>query len=251
MVQKFSIKFRGREAEVVKAVHDFGIDECMLLYGVKNKPTFIAWLRDYTGKDWVGLHPLGSLSGGEKAKLIRDHRNTILDELEVFGKDWVLINWQIDREEILDRFISFDNPPFVKRLTELERAKLDAKEALRIARETKKAVDTFIARLAIVEEERRTERQTVTELQKAYNSFTKIVSDQLSQSVGQFFKAILDHSIKPDENLLPLPEPDLSIDGLLNQGRKWQLKNGVVEATPDNPLLETVARTKTLARRGN
>jgi len=240
MGKSYRTRCRGREDKVIQSVKEIGISGTMALYGFKTRSYFIAWLEKEQAH-WQDFNPIAGMRPMEIKKWRKEHRETILDCLEVFGADWVKSHFHFAHDN-LERFVKFNHQPFTgnRKLTRLERAELDSREAIRLARQATKEVNLFLDRLAIVDEGFRAEKHTVIELHEAYSSFTESVSNQLSHGIGQFIRTMLETSIKPNENLPAPKKQDLDIEKLV--GDKARLKLGAIQSTPDNRLLETVVK---------
>lgn len=102
-------KFRGNEAYVVSLIRQMGVSNVMLIYGLKNRKSFLRWFGENSVKD-LPKEPLEGMSGGQKHKWLIDHRDTILDCLQVFGEDWVKMNFHFTHDTLYS-FIRFSEPP--------------------------------------------------------------------------------------------------------------------------------------------
>lgn len=241
-------KFTGREAKIVQAVKDYDIDSVMVLYGVKHRNTFIRWLKENTSEQWKP-NPLSGMAGGERELWLRTHRSTILDCLEIFGKDWTITHFCFSHDT-LDRLIQSDHEPFRQKLTRMERLELDVKYLKEQMEEDRKWRDRAEIRLQMVDEQRREETRTVKTIEEAFYSFTKTTSKQLSQGISepleQLFQYLLERLIKPNKQLPPpLEKPDLTIDSAVTNLKKAQFQHKVIKSIPENPLLETITRINT------
>lgn len=236
-------RLKGKEEEVLRVVREKGRKEAMAKFGIKAYISFSIWLKCH--RDGLfALNPLAGFNGGEKAKWLRLHKETILDYMDIFGRDEVMDRFCL-KEETLHSLEVCSSYPFRQKLTRLERAELDAKEALHLARETKQRVDTFIERLEIVDEERREETRAVETIHEAFYTFKEDTAKQVTRGFAEIVERLvggfLDRAIKPSKKIpLPPEKPDLSINSLFAHmpPTKKELK--------DNPLLETIARVKQL-----
>ena len=146
-------KFEGREAEVVKAAKDFTIDGAMLLYGVRHRNTFKRWLTEYTGEEWQdGQHPLATLSGGEKAMLMRELRPAILDCMQTLGLEWTKIIYRFTHDT-LERFVNSDHQPFPDKPIDRQELEVQAREASKRIEELRKQIELRQSRLATTREQ--------------------------------------------------------------------------------------------------
>lgn len=234
-------RFKGKEAEVVKAVKKLGIDSAMALYGAKHRKTFIRWLRDNTTEEWKSS-PLAEMKRGEKAKWDREHRDTILDCLEIFGMDWIKANFHFTHDT-LERLVQFDSQPpwghdHDKKLTRLERVELDVREVLKRLREVEHKLDLHSTRLDMADTASREVRLAQNERDEAYSQFTQRVSSQLSGKVQTAFETLLALAINPGENLELPSRIDLSTEGLLLQAAGAEVEHAVTELVPENRQLE-------------
>jgi len=221
MGKPLRIKFAGKEAEVVRAVKDYGIDTARAMYGAKNRSCFMAWLKDNTGEQWKS-NPLERMKGGDKQKWIGEHRDTILDCLEIFGEDWVKANFCMPYGT-LERVVGSSHHPFLgydKKLTRLERLELDVRGLLKCVKEIEQRQSLQETRIDIAEQGTREVRLAQRERDEQYSKFVQLVSGQLSQKVQGLLEGFLSCAINPGETMrLPRPD-DLSVNSLIAQGEK-------------------------------
>lgn len=189
----FNKRFANKKEELARSIRNLGISSTMEFYNIKSRQHFIRWLRDNLGEE-MNISPLSGLSNGEKPFWYRQHRDFILTLLEIFDRDFVLKSLGMG-EDALDRLRDYPDGQRHKGLTRLERAELDAKEALRLARETKKQIDTFIERFAIIDEERRRGASLVKEVREAHASFTEDVAACLGMRIQAVVKVGLDNRL--------------------------------------------------------
>lgn len=181
--------------DVLKAVSETSIEETMTMYGVKTRRTFVKWLEAH-GNGALPVNPLAELKGGEKHKFLREHRQTILDLEETFGRDFVKGHFCI-KEETLDAILRFEPSTFISKFTKSDRA---------------------LAKAEIAEQAVKELRQEIKELRQQFATFQESVGTQLAK---KFLIPLLQSAIKIDESLIekPKPEPDLSITGLITQAK--------------------------------
>ena len=100
MAVSLEFRFKGKEAKVLAEVERDGIKAVMKQYGLKYQYNFSKWIERH--RDPV-LSKLAGLNGGEKRLWMRNHRDTILDLLEIFGESFVMEKFHIHKEEALGK----------------------------------------------------------------------------------------------------------------------------------------------------
>lgn len=214
--------FASKEAEVVETVKGIGLDSAMVMYGVKHRGCFLKWLRDNTGEEWkFDSSSLAGLSGGDKAKWDREHRDTILDCLEIFGVDWVKANFRFSHDT-LEGLIGSDHHPFTgydKKLTRLERVELDSREALKKIKQLEHELIRHESRLDITQEDSRMVKCAQRYLEESYSQFIEATAKRIAQAL---IIPLLHQFAGSGDGSLPLkPLGDLDIDNLIAQGTKY------------------------------
>lgn len=222
-------KLAGKEAEAVKTIKEFSIGDAMQLYNIKSRRTFLKWVREHTNGEWE-LSPLVGMKGGPKMLFMMEHRETILDCLEIFGKEWVKDKFCFGKDATLDGFIKHDGRPPTGKLTRLQRAELNAKEALCLARKLEKQMEFIDTRFSIVDEGQRKIGVRQNETVEQVNNFETRVANDIGGIFTQALGQGLGKFITPAKEMLPQP-PDLSINSVFDEQRsKAQAKEEAKEA---------------------
>jgi hypothetical protein len=239
---QLSIRLAGKEAEVVQAVKDMGIDSAMASYGIKTKSAFTCWLREHTLTYWAE-NPLSGVDAGPKSLWLRQHRSTILDCLEIFGKNWVLANFRLT-PLTLEKVISLDHRLFTgldRKLTRLERVELDTKDIARKLETVIEWQDRAETRFQMAEETPREYSKEVRQLKEDYAEFTNLISSRLTQGIEKVLRVLLGQ-VAGSESPLSLAGPNpLGIDTLQSEakqskGRGRPKKIQEVETKPQLPV---------------
>lgn len=210
-------RFAGMEHIVMDDVRVHGLEGAARLHNVRYLNPFKKWLEDHTGELWKQEHPLKGMKGGEKNILLRQHRRTILDELQIFGKTWVMNTWQMTSEHTLDDLLG-SHVHIGDRLTDLQRAQIDAKEALRIAQNCEQELTRLSMRLESALESERTHQKTVAQLQESFSNFSRAVAQQLGAGIARNAQTWLEETVTPPNEPV-IAKPDLSVAALIEQGK--------------------------------
>lgn len=210
-------RFKGREDEVAAQVKEHGLVEAARMNGLIDTRSLKRWYEAYTSHDWQRDNPLVGMTNSQRMVFYREHQQTITDELYIFGKDETMERWLIGSEETLKKVLDFDGR-LGRRLTEVQRALLNAREARRVAEGLQGEINKLKIRLAMLDDGHGTERKNVQELQQGYENFTVNVAHRLAAALEASMKQWLDNTIRV-EDYPPLPPgPDLSVENLLAQG---------------------------------
>jgi len=108
-----AMRFKGKEQELLEAIETHGIDKTMAIYKIRYRNHFLRYVESITKKCPLD-NPLSAMSGGEKHKFLKDHRETILDCLEQFGKEFVMVHFNIE-DETLERLVKSNNQPHTQK----------------------------------------------------------------------------------------------------------------------------------------
>lgn len=265
-------QFTGKESEIIGAVKEYGIDTARAMFKVRHRKTFLHWLKENTSENWQP-NPLetvkGVQRGGDKIRFNHEHRQTILDCLEIFGTEWTMANFHL-KADTLDRLVRFDHHSFTgysKRLTKLERMEFDLKEALARIKELEHRADVQDTKSDIIGGDNRDLKFGQNELGEAFQNLAETTARQISEGL---IVPLTQYVLRTPEQVKALELTDLSLEHLQSQARK-QLGQGV-EASPaametigdnhkkedsqklneiianlaldQNPLLSTIARSK-------
>jgi len=209
MAASLKTKLAGKESEIIKAIKELNISGAMHLYGIKTRYPFLKWVRENTNGEWQPT-PLSEFKGGEKQKFLREHKDTILDCLEIFGREWVKDQFGMI-DDTIDSLIHRNGTLFTQKLTRLERVELDAKEALAIARELKKQMEIVGTRFEKEQENTTSARRQFREHMEQHDDSVQAISERLSQIIAL---GLRDH-IKP----LPQSTDPLNIVELVAQAK--------------------------------
>ena len=172
------------------------------------------------------MDDIKNLIGGPKAMYIRNHRDTILEVLEVAGKEVAMQTFNL-RESTLDRLITQSPTRYHQKQTNASEAKLRADTALSAIESLGEKLDRFEIRVERLREDTQQNREAIRELKDLYGEFVNQVSGQISQTL---ILPLL-QALKIDADKVSLPErPDpLDVSFILAQGERWQnraLKGG-------------------------
>lgn len=98
-------KFKGKEQYVVNLVGQMGYDSVMKMYGVKHRKTFLRWYAENSNNEHPH-NPFEDLDGAGKHSFDKEHINTIIDCVQIFGEDWVKANFHFSHDTLY-RLIRF------------------------------------------------------------------------------------------------------------------------------------------------
>lgn len=197
---------------------------------------------------------LAGVKGGPKSQWLKKHQDLVIQYYEEFGNEATRRRFHL-KQCTLDTVLIAKLPRPYHKITHAEVAELKSDTALSILNgltrqmeQLEHQVDCLKTQMAITAEARREETQSVTQLHEAFYGFTDEVSDYLAQGMKQVIKLLLEQGINPQKRLPPAPpKPDLNLDSLVIEGKRVEASLEVINSTPDNPLLETIARIE----RGN
>ena len=198
-------KFQGMEAAVVGTALAYGTNEAARIYGVRHKKSFERWLINKLGTP-LPRSPFDNWCGGDKHQWLRDNRDFIMNCVNRFGRPWTERTFRIG-SDTFTRLLKTHHYP-KKQLSTAQRALLMAEASV--------AAVTALSKKVFTQE-------------KAYAGFTAAVGNHIGVQVSQAVALGLENSIRLDESLPPLEKPDLSVEGLLAQGQKWQRENGLID----------------------
>jgi len=157
------------------------------------------------------------------------HRETILDCLEIFGRERTRDMFYLTKDDTLEQFIKSNGRPPTQKLTRLERAELNAKEALDLARKLEKQMELVNSRLSIVDEGQRKIGVKQNEMAGQVNNFEARVANELGSIFTQALGQGLGKLVAPAKEMLPQP-PSLRIASLVDeQHSKAQAKKEAKE----------------------
>lgn len=201
MSRSYAYKFRGMESAVIGTVLAYGFSEAARIYGVTHRKSFENWIKERTG-GILFRGPFDNWRGGEKHQFLCDNREFILRCCDKFGCAWVERTFHIQPDTLSN---------FFHAQGKLKRKFSTAERALLMAEASIVAVNEL--------------RRDVKNLQEAYSQFTKTIGIQVGAKIAEAISSGLEHNINPGDISTELDKPDISVAGLLKQGREWQQKS--------------------------
>lgn len=243
MAVSLSRRFRGKEPYVLSLVRQMGVSQAMIVYKLKNRKSFLRWVGQNSNIGDLPTDPLEKMSGGEKHIWLKNHRETVLDCLQIWGEDWVKMNFHFTHDTLYSFLKSSEPPrPGSNQIDEL------LKDVERLKSLCEIEHGDYIE---VIEGQKRLEQSVL--------SFAQEITKRLAQVIA---KPLLEHIIGPDagelnpelpggKHKLDLnivegeinPKPHQSdIDSLITQSERLVEQ----QATDDNPLAETIKRAQSI-----
>ena len=182
MVVSYAKILRGKESQVLEELDRDGMGEVMERYGLKNDHAFALWVGRHRDPE---LKRVLGMDGGEKALFCRNHRDTILDCLEIFGEAFVLDRFNIKRRDTLDNIVKGLNEPFSRKLSRADRVELKATEALSTLKAIAERLDKIETKLSIHDADIAEDRGKINELISFVKDFSHNVSDTVARVLVQ------------------------------------------------------------------
>jgi hypothetical protein len=207
MAVSLEFRFKGKEAKVLAEVERDGIKAVMKQYGIKNQYGFSKWIERH--RDPV-LSKLAGLNGGEKRLWMRNHRDTIIDLLEIFGESFVMEKFHISHEAALTEMMSQTNEPYFRKLSKGDRLDLRVNEALAGIKDIVTRLERIETHLQIHDVDIAEDRQTINELL----DFVKKFSDNTSKTIARvLLEPLLQRTLQDSCGDMELPIKDpLALD---------------------------------------
>lgn len=182
MAQTLERKFKGKEKQVLEEVQRDGIGVVMERYGLEKRWVFSKWINRHQDD---ALSKLAGLSGGGKALFCRQHRETIIDCLEIFGEDFVMEKFHIRNKYTLNNIIKGENTPFFWKLNKTERLELQVSQALMGVKDIQQRLGRIETHLRIHDADIAEERGKINELINFVKSFSENVSETVARVLIQ------------------------------------------------------------------